>query len=473
MTPPTLPRAARALSESVRLKIVFASMAAFGTVVVSAVAKRPIAANDALFFGIPSLGLLGYILCALYLHEHRARNEPHGERWTALHRAVSYLMPMYGLRQLKKKKKKKNKKKTKRSEPQMVEKEHHRREVGRTADASAPSPPTVAPPRRILERWSMQTFGGRQGSADHPLSEGASAAAAEQRPSLRTDLLSVKSRELLGVCLATVGMLLLLALASFHPADQSPLNPTWQPLPGIRNLIGEVGARAAALGFALLGLVAFLLPLFLLVLAWRWLRRQEAQRVFGRGLGVLLLLGFTPGLLQLALGRIDWRDGSMEAGGVVGKLSVEMLAYWLNVTGTMLVLLALVVVGSSLVLQSVVGEILQRWNEWLRSAAQRLWLMSAQRRDRKERSHQRVETSPASSDIDDDLYEEAVRTVVTEGGGSASPLQRRLRVSFSVASQLIEMMEYNGVLGPPQGSKPRELLVSPEAPDEPSRADRS
>jgi S-DNA-T family DNA segregation ATPase FtsK/SpoIIIE len=62
-------------------------------------------------------------------------------------------------------------------------------------------------------------------------------------------------------------------------------------------------------------------------------------------------------------------------------------------------------------------------------------------------------------DADDELYDEAARLVVSEGSGSASFLQRRLRVGFSRASRLIDMMEQDGLLGPPQGSKPREVLV--------------
>jgi S-DNA-T family DNA segregation ATPase FtsK/SpoIIIE len=63
------------------------------------------------------------------------------------------------------------------------------------------------------------------------------------------------------------------------------------------------------------------------------------------------------------------------------------------------------------------------------------------------------------AEVDDDLYDEAVRLVVAEGLGSASFLQRRLRVGFSRASRLIDMMAADGILGPPQGSKPREVLV--------------
>jgi S-DNA-T family DNA segregation ATPase FtsK/SpoIIIE len=65
-------------------------------------------------------------------------------------------------------------------------------------------------------------------------------------------------------------------------------------------------------------------------------------------------------------------------------------------------------------------------------------------------------------DNDDELYEEAARLVVAERQASASFLQRRMRIGFSRAARLIDMMERDGLLGPAQGSKPREVLVKPD-----------
>ena len=52
-----------------------------------------------------------------------------------------------------------------------------------------------------------------------------------------------------------------------------------------------------------------------------------------------------------------------------------------------------------------------------------------------------------------------MRVVLTTGQASASYLQRRLKLGYSRAARLIEIMEANGVVGPSQGSKPREILV--------------
>jgi S-DNA-T family DNA segregation ATPase FtsK/SpoIIIE len=65
-------------------------------------------------------------------------------------------------------------------------------------------------------------------------------------------------------------------------------------------------------------------------------------------------------------------------------------------------------------------------------------------------------------DNDDELYDEAARMVVAERQASASFLQRRMRIGFSRAARLIDMMERDGLLGPAQGSKPREVLVKPD-----------
>ncbi|MEZ5331260.1 MAG: DNA translocase FtsK [Thermoanaerobaculia bacterium] len=70
----------------------------------------------------------------------------------------------------------------------------------------------------------------------------------------------------------------------------------------------------------------------------------------------------------------------------------------------------------------------------------------------------------------DELFDEAARLVVSEGKASASFLQRRLRVGFSRAARLIDLMEQDGLLGPAQGSKPRDVLVGRDYFEEVDRA---
>ncbi len=65
---------------------------------------------------------------------------------------------------------------------------------------------------------------------------------------------------------------------------------------------------------------------------------------------------------------------------------------------------------------------------------------------------------PEGEAVDDDLYQEAVRVVCESGRASTSTLQRRLRIGYGRAARLIDIMEKDGIVGPPDGTKPREVL---------------
>jgi S-DNA-T family DNA segregation ATPase FtsK/SpoIIIE len=66
-----------------------------------------------------------------------------------------------------------------------------------------------------------------------------------------------------------------------------------------------------------------------------------------------------------------------------------------------------------------------------------------------------------TSQEDDDLFDDAVRLVFEFGKASTSLLQRRLRIGYGRAAHLIDMMERDGLVGPADGSKPREILKAP------------
>ncbi len=62
-------------------------------------------------------------------------------------------------------------------------------------------------------------------------------------------------------------------------------------------------------------------------------------------------------------------------------------------------------------------------------------------------------------DVDDDeLYEDAKEAVLEAGKASTSYIQRKLRVGYSRAARLIDMLEEKGVIGPADGVTPREVL---------------
>lgn len=65
-----------------------------------------------------------------------------------------------------------------------------------------------------------------------------------------------------------------------------------------------------------------------------------------------------------------------------------------------------------------------------------------------------------STEVDDELYDEAVQLIVEMQTASVSMLQRRFRIGYTRAARLIDEMEARGVVGPYEGSKPRTVLIS-------------
>ena len=68
-------------------------------------------------------------------------------------------------------------------------------------------------------------------------------------------------------------------------------------------------------------------------------------------------------------------------------------------------------------------------------------------------------------EYDDPLYNEIVEFVVTSGKASASLLQRKYKLGYNRAARIVDLLEERGIIGPQNGSKPREVLVKLDDPD--------
>ncbi|MBQ3497224.1 MAG: DNA translocase FtsK, partial [Oscillospiraceae bacterium] len=68
--------------------------------------------------------------------------------------------------------------------------------------------------------------------------------------------------------------------------------------------------------------------------------------------------------------------------------------------------------------------------------------------------------APAADDAGDELFPAAVEVVLETGQASVSMLQRRLKLGYSRAARLVDQMEERGIVGPFEGSKPRQLLIT-------------
>jgi S-DNA-T family DNA segregation ATPase FtsK/SpoIIIE len=189
--------------------------------------------------------------------------------------------------------------------------------------------------------------------------------------SIRIVLTPTRSRPLnvfLGLVLALVSTLLLLALATYHPADPSLNTATDATGPhAVRNWIGLFGSYLSDLLLQALGLTAFLLPLWGGGIGWNWMRSRPCSPVLLRWMGVLLALTFLPASFGLLPWHWRWLH-ALPVEGVVGRLMAGLLVGYVNIQGAWLVAGALACTGLYFASAISFWTALERLREYWRRA---------------------------------------------------------------------------------------------------------
>jgi len=151
--------------------------------------------------------------------------------------------------------------------------------------------------------------------------------------------------ELVGFLVSVFALLLVLALVSYSPLDPS-FNTAATP-PASRpahNWIGVFGAVASDLTLQLLGVAAFLIPVYLVLYSVRWFRSRPINSPYAKTLGSLALLVFVAGLLGLPPWDFHWM-GAVPAEGLLGRVVADALIHYFNVVGAYLVCVAMIAVA--------------------------------------------------------------------------------------------------------------------------------
>ena len=219
---------------------------------------------------------------------------------------------------------------------------------------------------------------------------------------IRIVLSPTRSRPLnifLGTMLLLASLLLLLALATYHPADPSLNTSSGEAGPhAVHNWIGLCGAALSDLLLQILGIAAFLLPFWLGGLGWTWMRSRPSGLAWLRWMGVLLALAFVPTVLALLPWHWLWLD-AVPVGGQAGTLMAGLLVTYLNLQGAWLLAGVLAAVGlyfASAVSFQIITESLQahwsqardRWRNWREQRAELRQERIAEREALRERESQ-------------------------------------------------------------------------------------
>ena len=81
--------------------------------------------------------------------------------------------------------------------------------------------------------------------------------------------------------------------------------------------------------------------------------------------------------------------------------------------------------------------------------------------------HEKLESAPTPEEEvtpeDEELVEKCLEIIRQEKRASTSLLQRRLRLGYTRAARIVDILEQRGILGPGEGAKPREILVDLDA----------
>ncbi|MEM6456498.1 MAG: DNA translocase FtsK 4TM domain-containing protein, partial [Acidobacteriota bacterium] len=203
-----------------------------------------------------------------------------------------------------------------------------------------------------------------------------------------------KGHEILVVALFFLAVLLTASLLTYHPLDPSLLHDAPDGAPEPRNLIGHAGAQLAAVAFALLGIVALLLPLPLAFALWQRVRHRtglfDRLRLFGMAAIALSL----PALVQLSISDFGWRGETLQPGGVLGVLIADGLSALLNEIGARVVLLMCLFVGGSLAVRATFSELFADARGLLQRVTDRTWRWRVQRQRRRQPDDAAVDDVP-------------------------------------------------------------------------------
>jgi DNA segregation ATPase FtsK/SpoIIIE, S-DNA-T family len=196
--------------------------------------------------------------------------------------------------------------------------------------------------------------------------------------------------EIVGVALFAAALIGIVSLASYEPSD-----PVWFFSTGSHavpvNFAGRVGAFLAEVSFQLFGYASYLIPAVLVVTGWNyfWCRKVDAAGT--KVVGAVLLFTCSSAFLSLVFTTLDAGGKSFRDGGYIGDWMARELAEVLNRTGSLIVVITLIVLGVLMSTQFSFGRMMAGVLEMAHDTGERLFVAFAEWRESRRREKQRRE----------------------------------------------------------------------------------
>ena len=163
--------------------------------------------------------------------------------------------------------------------------------------------------------------------------------------------------EFVGVALFAASLIWIVSLASYEPSD-----PVWFFSTGSHavplNFAGRIGAFLAEVSFQLFGYASYVIPLVMVVVGWNyfWCRKVDAAAT--KATGATLFFACVSAFLSLVFSTLDVSGKSFRAGGYIGDFLARELSDYLNRTGSLIVVVTLIVLAVILSTQFSFGRMM-------------------------------------------------------------------------------------------------------------------
>jgi S-DNA-T family DNA segregation ATPase FtsK/SpoIIIE len=269
--------------------------------------------------------------------------------------------------------------------------------------------------------------------------------------------------EIVGVALFAAALIWTVSLASYEPSD-----PVWFFSTGSHavpvNFAGRVGAFLAEVSFQLFGYASYLIPAVLVVIGWNyfWCRKVDAAGT--KVTGAVLLFTCSSAFLSLVFTTLESGGKSFRDGGYIGDWIARQLAEILNRTGSLIVVITLIVLAVIMSTQFSFGRLMAAVVGALHETSERVLLTFTEWRESRRREKQRREVIAKHAKKAGATADKGTLAEAAAAGVSAKPSRKREAPEADEAAAAGSAAAFGSTKSFPPPKPPKVSMPAPTLP---------